>query len=262
MNHGGNMDKKLGEQKMELEVLKNKDIDQAIESSLTIEANYSLVVVIDENSFQSAEAEIKKAQADKKNLLTKIKPLKQAIDDFKGKFLSKEKVESSKVDDFVRLQDAEITKYKKIKLEEQRRAKEEAERKAKEEAERIRKEQEEKLAQEKLQKEKELEAIKNSNASLTDRSSEAVRIVEEINHLESVVVPEVEIVPEKVVLKKDEISVKKVFSISDEKSFIEWALKNDLSLLQISISKSAFNEWIKKPVNQGYAFIDSKEEII
>jgi len=118
MNHGGNMDKKLGEQKMELEVLKNKDIDQAIESSLTIEANYSLVVVIDENSFQSAEAEIKKAQADKKNLLTKIKPLKQAIDDFKGKFLSKEKVESSKVDDFVRLQDAEITKYKKIKLEE------------------------------------------------------------------------------------------------------------------------------------------------
>jgi hypothetical protein len=41
------MDKKLGEQKMELEVLKNKDIDQAIESSLTIEANYSLVVVID-----------------------------------------------------------------------------------------------------------------------------------------------------------------------------------------------------------------------
>ena len=107
-----------------------------------------------------------------------------------------------------------------------------------------------------------LEAIKNSNASLADRSSEAVRIVEEINHLESVVVPEVEIVPEKVVLKKDEISVKKVFSISDEKSFIEWALKNDLSLLQISISKSAFNEWIKKPVNQGYAFIDSKEEII
>lgn len=80
---------------MELQILKSTDIDQAIESELTLKAEYTFVSVTNEAQLLEAEAEIKKAKADQKLVVSKIKPLKEAIDNFKAKFLSKEKIEIS-----------------------------------------------------------------------------------------------------------------------------------------------------------------------
>ena len=247
---------------MELEVLKTPDIDQRIESDLTINADYNFVSVSNDEELAKAEEEIKQAKSDQKNLVNKIKPLKQAIDDFKAKFLSKEKIESAKVETFGKTQETEISKYKTAKLEEQRKAKAEAERKAKEEADRIRREEETRVEEERKRKQAELEALKTSEGTAEDKLEKAFALTDKIQSLENVVVPEVEIKPEKVVLKKDEVKTKKVFSIIDEPAFIEWALQNDRSVLQISISKSAFNEWVKQDKNQLNEYITFKEEVI
>lgn len=246
---------------MELQILKSPDIDQAIESELTLKDEYTFVSVTNEAQLLEAEAEIKKAKADQKLVVSKIKPLKEAIDNFKAKFLSKEKIETAKVEKFVSLQEAEIKKFKAQKLEEQRKAKEEAERKAKEEAERIRKEQEAKLEEERKAKQAELEALKTSEGTAEEKLKKAFELTDKINDLGTVVIPEIEVKAEKVVLKKDEVKTKKIFSISNEAAFIEWAIQNNRKLLEISISKSAFNEWIKLEANQSYSFLSSKEEI-
>jgi len=246
---------------MELQILKSPDIDQAIESELTLKAEYTFVSVTNEAQLLEAEAEIKKAKADQKLVVSKIKPLKEAIDNFKAKFLSKEKIETAKVEKFVSLQEAEIKKFKAQKLEEQRKAKEEADRKAKEESERIRKEQEAKLEEERKAKQAELEALKTSEGTAEEKLEKAFELTDKINDLGTVVIPEIEVKAEKVVLKKDEVKTKKIFFITDEKAFIEWALQNDRSMLRIDVSISAFSSWVKDEKNQLNEYISFKEEI-
>lgn len=247
---------------MELEILKNKDIESKIEKELTITPTWKFVSVSNESELAEAEKQIDLANSHKKGLLNKIKPLKQAIDDFKGKFLSKEKIESAKVESFVSLQDAEIKKYKARKLEEQKKLKEEADRKAREEAERIRKEQEAKLQEERKAKQAELDALKMAEGTAKDKLEKAFELTDKINDLNTIVIPEIQIAPEKVVLKKDEVKTKKVFFITDEKAFIEWALQNDRTILKIEISTSAFNSWVKEEKNQLNEYISFREEIL
>jgi len=247
---------------MELEVLKNKDIDQQIESNLTLRVNYESVVVKTEEDRVKADNQIKRAKLDLKEYSEKMKGIKKAIDEFKGKFLSKEKIEEKKIMDFVSKQEEEITEFKRKKKAEQDRLKAEADRIAKEKADALQKEEEDKIAKEKANKMNQIEEIKSSHLPTPEKLSKVLSLQSEVSNLDSVVVPEIEVKAEKVVLKKDEIKTKKVFEILDEAAFIEFAIKENRKLIQITVSKSGFNEWIKSEENQAHPFLTFKEEII
>ena len=247
---------------MELEIFTNKEIDKEIESNFTIEVNFQVIPVDSESTQLDADAQIKKAKLDLKKFSEKIGIVKKNIDDFKKKFLDKEKIEEKKIMDFVGLQEKEIESYKRKKKEEQDKLRAEADRIAKEKADKIKKDEEDRIAKEKAEKEKEIQSLKESDLPAPEKLEKVLSLQSEVSNMGSIIVPEIEVKAEKVILKKDEIKTRKVFSVSDESAFIEFAIKQNRKLIQISISKSAFNEWIKSEENQDHPFLTFTEEII
>ena len=244
-----------------LKILNNEGIQGRVNQSLIWKNDFEFVEVKSDEDLLKAEEQVKTAKKEKKSFQDKVKPFKQAIDEFKEKFISREKQGTKDIDSFITKQDKEIEKYKQQKLEEQREAKRKADEEAKRIADQLKKEEEDRIEKEKADSEKALEEIQNAEIPEEEKVEKIFELNERILDLQNVVVPSYEIKPEKVVLKKDEVKTKKVFSIKDEKDFIEWAILFNRELLKIEISKSAFNEWVKKEENQGHKFLESKEEI-
>ncbi|ATN94982.1 hypothetical protein [Leptospira phage LE3] len=245
-----------------LKVLNNEKIQEKINQALTYEVGYAFVEIKSDTDLLTAENLVKQVKKDKTSFLNKVKPFKQAVDDFKAKFLTREKQGEKSFNDFISKQDKEIEKYKQAKLEEQREAKRKADEEAKRISDELKKQEEDRISKEKADAEKQLEEVKSEDISEEEKVEKIFELNEKILDLESVIVPQVEIKPEKVVLKKDEIKTKKIFSIKDEKAFIEWAIQNNRELVTIQISKSAFNEWIKSEENQNHLFLEFTEEIV
>lgn len=107
------------------------------------------------------------------------------------------------------------------------------------------------------------ELIQKSKEAAFEKAEKLEKVDQKIETVQQVVVENVQphqIKQEKVFLKKDEIKGKEVFSISDEKALIEWALQNDRTLLSIQMNKSAVNTWLKNKENQSMPFV--KKDIV
>jgi len=237
-------------------------IKQELEKTeYSIELTESVLPVNSKEEMVKAEGLVKVVKS-RKNLFTAfIKPFKSKIDGLKNIILDKEKSEIARIDSFINEQEKIIDGYKTVVLAEQRKLKAEAERLANEKAEAERLERVKAAEAEKARLEKELEEIAK-NKPLAEVIDEIEIKKAEIASVKETVIPEIVIEPEKVILKKDEIKTKIIYSISDEKAYINWAIKNSRTdLLEIKVSKSGFNALSKTEEIKNLPFI-SKEEVI
>lgn len=217
--------------------------------------------VSDKESQTLAEKQITDYKKIGKLFLEDVKPLKTKLDNVKKAVIEFEKANESKVNAFVISQEKPIKEYKKVVFEQQQELKRQAEEKARKLAEEARQAEQERLDKIRQAEKERLDALEKSKVSVSEKIDELEEVKSNIQKLEEIVIPEIELKTEKVILKKDEIKTKKVFTIVDEKAFIEWALENNNThLLNITINKSEFNKVCKNLGN--LPFIRVTEEIV
>lgn len=196
---------------------------------------------------------LEKMQEAKKNLVkirtdyTKnFSPVKQAIDGLKKQALDYEKEQIKKIEAIETEVEKSISAWNQEQYRIQQELKRKAEEEARKKAEEIR--QIELAKQEEIRKQKEAELAELAKKPI----AETIDKIEEIkSQIESApIIPEIEIQPEKVVLKKDEIKAEEIFLIENESAFIEWAILNNRSLIKIEIRTAETKKWLSKKENQ------------
>lgn len=184
-------------------------------------------------------------------------PVKQAIDALKKQSLDFEKDQLAKIDSIEKAVEKSIADWNAEQYRIQQELKRQAEEEAKRKAEEIR--QIELAKQAEILKQKEAELAELAKKPLAETIDKIEQIKTEIES--APIIPTVEIQPEKVILKKDEIKAEEIFTISNETAFIEWALQNDRSLLKIEIRTAEAKKWLGKKENQKFPFLKSELKI-
>lgn len=243
-----------------------KEVD-SLTSLLTKEYNVDLtkietVNVTDKQSLLIAESNIKELKEISKKFKLSIEPLKKQADEIHKKIVSVEKAQIQKIDSLIAEQESPIKKYKQIELEKQLELKRIAQEEARKRELELKRIQDEELERLRKIKQAELDELEKRKIPIAQKIDEIEQAREEIKQIESVVVPTIEISAQKVVLKKDEIKTRKVYSCNNKNELIKWALINDQSLLKIDVIVSRFNELCKNPEFTKLPFIDCKEEIV
>jgi hypothetical protein len=221
-----------------------------------IKEKFEIVLVTTPKHLESAETNVKGIKEKKKIYKESISPLKKFLDGLHKKVTAVEKENLFIYDNSILLQQEQIDNYKEKLFEEQqekeRKARELAEKKAKDERKLVEKEARKEAARLKRQatlKEKQGASKKEVN-ELRAKANELCADAAEFDP---------GIVLDKVVLEKDRVKKNYTYYINNEMIFIDWALKNDLNLLKITVNKSAFNQWVKKNDNHNHIFIGKKE---
>ena len=215
---------------------------QSLENLPKVAGEYEIIVPKTMEETLKAQKNLLQIAKERTSFVSDFKPYKQKVDEFKKQLLDYEKEQVQKVEYYEKIQEGEIKKFKTEILLAQRFV-QDTDLKIRTQIENLkRKGQELLLSIEKWNAQVELEIVQNSKEPISEKIDIIELKIEEVKEIEKTVIPEIEVKPiENFVLKKHQVKTKMIYSVQDEKAFIEWALVHARDLLKIEIVKSKFN---------------------
>lgn len=220
----------------------NELIMQSMENLPKVAGGYEIIFPKTMEETLKAQKNLLQITKERTNFISDFKPYKQKVDELKKQLLDYEKEQVQKVEYYEKTQEGEIKKFKTEILLAQRFV-QDTDLKIRTQIEYAkRKAQELLLSIEKWSSKIDLEIAENSKAPVSEKIDIIEEKKKEISEIEKTVIPEIEVKPiENFVLKKHQVKTKMVYTVQDEKAFIEWALVHARDLLKIEIVKSKFN---------------------
>lgn len=220
--------------------MKLEEIDTQIEK--TIMNDFDLVIVDNDASLTIAKNNLKFINLKKIEYKDSIAPFKKFTNELHKKIVSVEKSNLLVFDQALNKQKEELSEYKEKLFAIQQETLRIAQIQADNVAAELRTKQ---LAIAKIESDKllvEAERLQDTGAS-DERVERKINQSDFVNDFAELNPPQV--LPEKIIAKKNIVKEKITYFISDEQAFIEWALMNNRSLLKIEPSLLMFNIWVR-----------------